>query len=164
MDPTTNTESSRPAGWLISWADIDYELVERLGPEIARRVQAGEPPGAIAMDLRMAPHVLRHVLSTWQRKHLRPEILLRLAAGEPRKKIARELGIHASLLYRIVPADCKPAADTPSGPVGGSDGEDEEKTKHPRPVRDKRLKEALGMCPQCGRLKLLPCSACDPNQ
>jgi hypothetical protein len=33
-----------------------------------------------------------------------------------------------------------------------------------RPVPDHLLEEAMGICPRCGRLRILPCSSCDPNQ
>jgi DNA invertase Pin-like site-specific DNA recombinase len=81
-----------------------------------------------------------------ERARLQAEALRRVAAGESWRRVAASLKISGSTLRQWI-AKARAAGEY----------------VYHRP-RDRGLVNALAKCPKCGRLKILPCSACDPNQ
>jgi hypothetical protein len=90
-----------------------------------------------------------------RRENLSQEIGRRRAEGGGVTEIAQALGITRSLCLNLMPPPPRPRRRT-NAP--------EDRGVGWRPDPDRRLASNMGICPNCQRLRIMPCASCDPNQ
>lgn len=86
------------------------------------------------------------------RDRLRQKIADLKRGGLSHDEIARALGIPKNTVVRLAPLSLRRSRSMQLN----------EYVFRPQP--DRILESSMGICPRCQRRKLLPCSACDPNQ